>query len=86
MTRLDIEVLATIYQGDQLCEEQQRALGLLQDQLDALDRDGVHMDELARHVCAVLQAKPPGAADDGPAGGVFLLGRLLKQTHAQRGG
>ena len=70
VTRLDIEVLATIYQGDQLCEEQQRALGLLQDQLDALDRDGVQMDELARHVCAVLQAKPPDAADDGPAGGV----------------
>jgi hypothetical protein len=73
--RLDIEVLATLAGGEQLCAEQEQALTSLEPELAELKRDSVTLDALAKHVCAVLKARPlepdaiiaAGNADTGDA-------------------
>jgi len=74
--RLDIEVLATLAGGQQLCEEQEQALTSLEPELAELKRDSVTLDALTRHVCAVLRARPlePDAAANADTGDATAAG------------
>lgn len=60
--KLDIVVLATLVQGELLCDEQNDAVKEIEPQLEVLERDSVLLHELMEIVSTVLQAKP---ADNG---------------------
>ena len=62
VTKLDLEVLATLVQGTQLCEEQEEVLSRSIGSLAELQRDAVSVTDLAQLVCTVIKAQPQAAA------------------------